>query len=175
MPISLPQDNGEGMETSIGPQSMESAEASVDDEPSIIFEIPPDLDDRTVREQLGRNRGSRFDQLIEVNGTDALGWYFPFHYQIAQHGIYISSRGAVELAIHVFRHKYSDDPHEDLSRRLNYAVHLILRHEAFHFVTECMAANWELALGSACYIKARERLQAQADTLSKKKLSQTHT
>jgi hypothetical protein len=46
--------------------------------------------------------------MIKARGTDALAWYFPFHSKIAQHGIYISSRGALWLAERYFRRKYSD-------------------------------------------------------------------
>src|SRR5262245_37211345 len=74
-------------------EEMPSVPASIDAEPSIIFEVPPELDDRAVEKQLGQSPGSDFEQLIKAHGIDALGWYFPFHYQIAQHGIYISSVG----------------------------------------------------------------------------------
>jgi hypothetical protein len=169
VPISQPKDHTDEAR-SVNPDSLlkETAEESIDeepskiDEPSIIFEIPPTLDDRTIRETLGRHRGSDFERLNEASGTDALAWYFPFHYRIAQHGIYISSKGALELALHCFRRKYSDDPLEDLSKKLQYASHALLRHESFHFAAECMAANWELATGTACYIKAQEKLRSSA-------------
>src|SRR5262245_15312115 len=57
------------------------------EEPSIIFEVPPELDDRAIREALGRDGGREFERLVQVDGIDALGWYFPFHYKNAQHGI----------------------------------------------------------------------------------------
>jgi len=135
--------------------------ASIDAEPSIIFEVPPDLNDRVVEKQLAQNPGSDFEQLIKAHGIDALGWYFPFHYQIAQHGIYISSAGALSLALRVFRREYSDNPSENLAKKLQYAAHAILRHESFHFAVECMAANWELAKGAACYIPATEKLRGK--------------
>jgi hypothetical protein len=65
---------------------------------SIIFEIPPELDDRQVREALSQHPGRDFERLAQQNGVDALGWYLPFHQRIAQHGIYISSAGASATA-----------------------------------------------------------------------------
>lgn len=137
-------------------------EAVVEDEPSIIFEIPPELDERKIRETLGRAGGGDFERMNEATGTDALGWYFPFHYQIAQHGIYLSGKGILELAAHCFNRKYSEDQTEDVRRKLQYAGHAILRHEAFHFAVECMAANWELATGAACYVPAKAQLRGTA-------------
>jgi hypothetical protein len=104
--------------------------------------------------------GSKFEQLIKARGTDALAWYFPFHSKIAQHGIYISSRGTLWLAERYFRRKYSDDPIENFSKKLRFAAHALLRHELFHFAVECMVANWELATGIACYIQAQEKLRS---------------
>jgi hypothetical protein len=131
---------------------------SADDTP-ITFEIPPEIDEREVKTRLGSAAGSQFQRLIEVRGTDAYGWYLPFHYRIAQHGIYISSLGALQLAFQVFNRRYSDDFSHDLKLKLQFATHAILRHEAFHFAAECMAANWELASGAACYLKTREVLR----------------
>ena len=114
-PISRPQERKEKSDAPLAGSIEEPVdeETAIDDEPSIIFEIPPDLDDRTVRETLGRYPGSNFERLTEVSGTDALGWYLPFHYHIAQHGIYISSVGTLQLAIHCFRRKYSDNRDQD--------------------------------------------------------------
>ena len=134
-------------------------EGLIEDEPVITFEIPPELDERDVRTKLGQHSGSEFEQLVKAHGTDAIGWYFPFHYQIAQHGIYISSKNLLPFALRTFSSKYSDNFCEDLAKKLQYAMHAVLRHELFHFAAECMAANWELSTGSACYIRARETLR----------------
>jgi hypothetical protein len=166
VPIHQPTDNSVSLQLDgfdIPPKDeTTSPDVSTGEEPSIIFEIPPQLDDRVVKEALGRAGGRDFERMVQAEGTDALGWYFPFHYQIAQHGIYLSSRGSLELAIRCFRHKYSDDPREDVSKKIHYATHAILRHETFHFAAECMAASWELATGTPCYIQANRRLQNQA-------------
>jgi hypothetical protein len=133
-----------------------------DEESPIIFEIPPQLDEREIQARLGERGGRDFERLIQLHGIDALGWYFPFHHRIAQHGIYISSAGVLWLVSQCFRRKYSDDPREDISRKFRYATHAILRHETFHFAAECMAANWELAIGAACYVKAQSILRSSA-------------
>jgi len=167
VPINQPE-HAEGQSSDATLARPESAdqydqpEDSIDDDTPIVFEIPPELDERTVREHLGRDQGSEFERLIEVSGTDAIGWYFPFHQTIAQHGIYISSSRALMFALRVFQRKYSEDFVENLSRQLQYAVHAVVRHEAFHFATECMAANWELATGTACYLRAREGLRGSS-------------
>ncbi|MBR0798719.1 hypothetical protein JQ615_25355 [Bradyrhizobium jicamae] len=163
VPIHRPtQDAAEAPLSAVDAPAPRTDEAPVDDDPSIIFEIPPELDARLIRDALGRTGGGDFERLNEAIGTDALGWYFPFHYQIAQHGIYLSSKGILQLAAQCFNRKYSDDPTEDLSRKLRYSAHAILRHEAFHFAAECMAANWELATGAPCYIRARTQLRGTA-------------
>jgi hypothetical protein len=156
VPISQPEEPK--FSDIISPNNL--AEEPGDDEPSIIFEIPPDFDERAVREMLGQVEGSEFERLIEVRGTDALAWYFPFHWRTAQHGIYISSKGAFWLAERYFRGKYSENPGENLSKKLRFAAHALLRHELFHFAAECMVANWELTTGAACYVRAKEKLRS---------------
>jgi len=148
------------------PSDEESDETDTD-EASIIFEIPPELDDRQMREALSQHPGRDFERLVQLNGVDALGWYLPFHQRIAQHGIYISSAGALWLAKRCFRRKYSDDVRTDISTKLHYAVHAILRHETFHFAAECMTANWELATGATCYLKANKDLKSKAGYIEK--------
>lgn len=163
MPIHRPtKDAADAPQFELNAPALRMDEAPVDDEPSIIFEIPPEIDERQIREALGRTGSGDFERMNEVTGTDALGWYFPFHCQMAQHGIYLSAKGILELAAHCFNRKYSEDQTEDLRRKLQYAAHAILRHEAFHFAAECMAANWELATGAACYIRARTQLRGSA-------------
>jgi hypothetical protein len=147
--------------------SDEENDETDNDEASIIFEIPPELDDRQVREALSQHPGRDFERLVQLNGVDALGWYLPFHQQIAQHGIYISSAGALWLAKRCFGQKYSDDVRTDISTKLHYAVHAILRHETFHFAAECMAANWELSTGAPCYLKANKELKSEAGYIEK--------
>ena len=131
------------------------------EEPSITFEIPPELDDRALRTALPES-GVNFESLVQVRGVDALGWYVPFHYRNAQHGIYISSAGVLWLALQCFKGPYSQSVCEDVTRKLQYAAHAILRHETFHFAAECMAANWELVVGAACYVTARNKLKSSA-------------
>jgi hypothetical protein len=156
VPIHQPGRNGsDELQSKLPPEDSILA----DEEQSIIFEVPPELDDRVIRKALGQDGGSDFERLVHISGTDALGCYFPFHYQVAQHGIYLSSKGVLQLAVYCFNQQYSDDPREDISRKIHYATHAILRHEAFHFASECMAANWELMTGTACYIKASKQLQ----------------
>jgi hypothetical protein len=140
----------------------ETVEGNLEEEPSIIFEIPPELDDRVVAEALSESGGRNVEALIRISGVDALGWYVPFHYRVAQHGIYISSAGALWLAQQCFKRQYSANRHEDLSRKLHYAIQAILRHETFHFAAECMAANWELVTGAPCYTKAVPKLKSAA-------------
>jgi hypothetical protein len=70
--------------------------APAEEELSIIFEIPPEFDERDLK-ALGQSNGSDYERLIEVNGTDALAWYYPFHWRTFQYGVYISSRGATYL------------------------------------------------------------------------------
>ena len=43
----------------------------------------------------------------------------------------------------------------DLDRKVELAFHAILRHELFHFATDCMIANWELATRREVYWKAK--------------------
>jgi hypothetical protein len=126
------------------------------EEPSITFEIPPELDDRTVGTALSES-GVDFESLVQVRGLDALGWHVPFHHRNAQHGIFLLGAGVLWLAQQCFKGPYSNDPHEDIARKLQYAAHAILRHETFHFAAECMSANWELAIGAPCYVTAQLR------------------
>src|SRR5262245_25178149 len=113
VPIHQPQQSDAGgLESKLPPEDS----ALIDEEPSIIFEVPPELDDRIIREALGQDGGSDFERLVRISGTDALGCYFPFHYQIAQHGIYLSSKGILQLAVQCLNQQYSANPREDISK-----------------------------------------------------------
>jgi hypothetical protein len=46
-----------------------------------------------------------------------------------------------------------------LERKLEIAYHAMLRHELFHFETDCMAANWELSLGKSVYWRVLDAQQ----------------
>jgi hypothetical protein len=52
-----------------------------------------------------------------------------------------------------------------LERRLEIAFHAILRHELFHFATDCMAANWELATNMPVYWYAKCEYRDKAGCL----------
>src|SRR5262249_7805588 len=56
--------------------SDESNTAPPDEEPPIVFEIPPGFDERDLK-ALGQSSGTEYERLVEVNGTDALAWYYP--------------------------------------------------------------------------------------------------
>ena len=129
-----------------------------EDEPPVIYEIVAELDERAIARALSES-GRDYEALVQVKGIEALGWYIPFHYRIAQHGIYLPSGGVLWLAMHCFTHKYAEDPIQDLRKKLEYATHAILRHESFHFAAECMAANWELLTGALCYVRAMSELK----------------
>src|SRR3974390_3391912 len=52
--------------------SEQTDEGNGDEEPTIIFEIPPELDDRAVAEALSESGGRDFEALIRLTGVDAL-------------------------------------------------------------------------------------------------------
>jgi hypothetical protein len=130
-----------------------------EEEPTIVFEIPLELDDRRIGVALSES-GRDFEALVQTRGVDVLGWYVPFHYRNSQHGIYISSAGVLWLALQCFKGPYSENVYEEVTRKLQYAARAILRHETFHFAAECMAANWELIIGAPCYVTARNILKS---------------
>jgi DNA-binding MarR family transcriptional regulator len=69
-----------------------------------------------------------------------------------QHGVHIPIEGIIAFVLHAF-------PEVDvpLERKLQFALHAIVRHELFHFNVDCMTANWELATGAAVYWKGLDR------------------
>lgn len=123
---------------------------AMSDEPGVIFEVPPALTDAEIRNVLGEKEIGDLKALEKVRGIDALGWYMTFHQRRYQHGIYIPIRGILLLAIGAL----SGLPVE-MERKIEVAFHAILRHELFHFTTDCMTANWELATARDVYFKAK--------------------
>lgn len=122
------------------------------DGPAVIFEIPPEVTDADIEHVLGQDTLTEMSRLHEIRGIDAYGWYVTFHQRTAQHGVHIPLEGALLMAARVFHHLPIAD-----ERKVNLAFHAILRHELFHFAADCMAANWELATGTAMYWKAKEK------------------
>jgi hypothetical protein len=132
----------------IPPDADETKAAS--EQPDVIFEVPPKLTDADVFEALGEGAGE-LKRLVQIKGADALGWYLTFHQRAAQHGIYLPIEGIATLAVGALGQLALP-----IERRLEIAFHAILRHELFHFEADCMAANWELALGRRVYWRAKD-------------------
>jgi len=124
--------------------------AAASERPEVIFEVPPKVTDAEVFEALGEGPGEVARQ-VQVKGTDALGWYVTFHQRAAQHGVYLPIEGIATLAVGALGPLALP-----LERRLEIAFHAILRHELYHFEADCMAANWELALGRRVYWWAKD-------------------
>ena len=123
---------------------------------SIVFEVPPNIVDGDVANALG-DLEEKVEALIKVRGIDALGWYVSFHQRKRQHGIYLDvSRVAVLAKNHLTGTGLG------LAERLEIALEAVLQHELFHFAVDCMAANFELASGSACYWDVKERFRNKA-------------
>jgi len=121
------------------------------DEPAVAFEVPPELTDSEVQHALGEDL-ALIQQLSQLRGLDAYGWYTTFHQKRYQWGIHIPIEGILAFALHAFAEV--DLPVE---RKISLAYHAILRHELFHFNVDCMAANWELTTGAAVFWNAQEK------------------
>ena len=147
-----PDGDGSTFEYSgIGPKDGLGREnAEVPDQPAMIFEIPPSLTDSDIRKLLGDGPGELMRR-AQVKGIDALGWYVNFHQRTVQHGIYIPIEGLFALALGALA-----EVALPFERKLEIAYQAILRHELFHFETDCMAANWELSLGIPVYRWVKE-------------------
>jgi hypothetical protein len=128
----------------------ETQHDGLSDAPSVIFEIPPEITDAEVEQVLGEDRIHTLEQVQQIRGIDALGWYVTFHQRKYQHGVHIPLEGVLLLTIQAFQ-----DVDIPLQRRIELAFHAILRHEVFHFEADCMMANWELATGVEVYWNGR--------------------
>lgn len=122
------------------------------DEPFVAFEVPPEVTESDIHRVLGDDRLADIEQLSQIAGLDAYGWYVTFHQKRFQHGVHIPFEGILAFAIHVFRGL-------DLTfeRKVDLSFRAILRHELFHFNVDCMTANWELTTGAAVFWNAKER------------------
>jgi hypothetical protein len=166
VPISQPKEQTDNSQTiEADPLREQKSEEPVDEEPanieesSIIFEIPPVLAEQTIREALGRHRGSDFERLNEASGTDALAWYFPFHCRVAQHGIYISSKGALQLVANCFRRKYSTIRARTYQRNFN--MHSMRFFAMNHFIL--LRSAWPLTGNSRLAPRATSRQAKSCD------------
>jgi hypothetical protein len=129
----------------------DDSEGRLSDEPTAIFEVPPEITDADVKNVLGDGLGE-LERLQKIHGIDALGWYITFHQRRFQHGVYIPIEGILALTVGALSRL-----RVPLARRLELAFHAILRHEIYHFAVDCMAANWELVIGAEVYWKAKHR------------------
>ncbi|MDT5148278.1 MAG: hypothetical protein QOI01_11, partial [Mycobacterium sp.] len=77
----------------------DGSEEGPTDEPAVIFEVPPAVTDTDIRNALGEDRLHEIDQLLQLRGTDALGWYMTFHQKAVQHGVYIPLEGVLKLGL----------------------------------------------------------------------------
>jgi len=135
-----------------GPSTDEDSGDTVVDQPVIAFEIPPEITESQISNVLGADLLTKIQQLAQLIGSDAYGWYTTFHQKRFQYGVHIPLEGIPAFAVHAF--VGIDLP---LERKVLLAYHAILRHELFHFNVDCMIANWELATGAAVFWKAKER------------------
>ena len=74
-------------------------------------------------------------------GTDALAWYSSFHNLRPEWGIYIPILSLVYIA-----RSWLKRLGLPLQRKLQLAFRLLHEHELFHFATDYMVAQWEIAL-----------------------------
>jgi hypothetical protein len=132
---------------------LEDDDSEVLDEPTVVFEVPPEITDAEVKNVLGDGLGE-LERQQQIHGIDALGWYVTFHQRRLQHGVYIPVEGALALTVGAL-----SGLKVPVARRLQLAFHAIFRHEIYHFAADCMAANWELAIGAEVYWKAKNRLR----------------
>jgi hypothetical protein len=126
-----------------------------------FFELSPKANVSDIKRYLSDKAGGDFETLFKIMGTDALGWYFPFHNITAQHGIYISSAGCIKLALQAFKKPILNDPVEDFKLKIDLAFNAIRRHEAFHFGFECAIANWEFVFEKPIYNRSQKILKSE--------------
>lgn len=127
------------------------ASEAMADNPAVAFEIPPKVTESQIRDALG-DELEKIEQLSKLKGADAYGWYTTFHQKRFQFGVHIPGEGILAFALQAF-----SGLDLSLQRKMELALHAILRHELFHFNVDCMIANWELATGAAVFWAAKER------------------
>lgn len=135
----------------------DESDLKISDEPTAIFEVPPHTTDSDIKNALGDDELDRLERLQQIRGIDALGWYVSFHQSRYQYGIHIPAEGVAYLVLDLIRRGQLDVP---LPRMFELAFQAILRHELFHFETDCMIANWELVDGYEIYWSSREKYRS---------------
>ena len=133
---------------------VEEAEDNILDEPPVVFEVPPGITESDIRDILGEETITELQRQQQIRGIDALGWYVTFHQRRYQHGVHIPIEGVAKLSIQLL---LSGKVNLPLDRMMDLSYQAILRHELFHFETDYMIANWELASGSQVYWNSRNR------------------
>lgn len=149
-------DADEQMSNALSSMPDDDLEEGAVDEPLIVFEVPPAVTDADLREALGEDRIRKLQELHQIRGVDALGWYLTFHQLHSQYGVNIPLEGAAFLAL-----QFLDSLALPLARKLELAFHAILRHELYHFEADCMIANWELTNGTETYWSSRKHRNAE--------------
>jgi len=101
-----------------------------------ISDVPEELqEDKEVRKE------------VEKYGTDALGWYQPFHFFESSWGIFIRWRGIKFLAYLLNKNGQK----ESYVELMKHAFKLIHSHEYFHFLTEWATSFLELVYSKSLY------------------------
>jgi len=117
-----------------------------------IIEIAPEVEE--VVAAFGGEEGQRIKRAIELNGVDALGWYSSFHITGVQWGIYIPISGIAYMASECLP-TIKDHSFE---KAITISFHSILAHELFHFATDCVVAQGELATQDPWWVPRKESL-----------------
>lgn len=119
-----------------------------------VFSIAPQFEGALP--VLGETHAHRIRQEILLKGIDALGWYSSFHVRGVQWGAYVSLSGVLYLAQSVFGKLAVSD---DIKLRIAFAA--ILDHELFHFATDYVIGQAELAHHTAWWVWTQEHYRDQ--------------
>ncbi len=92
------------------------------------------IDDQELEDEIGER------------GVEALAWYISFH-QSNKWGIYFRVRGLSYLS-NIFKYKSNSN---DINRRIKVAYDLLFYHEFFHFLTDMVSSNMEMAYKKVLY------------------------
>lgn len=110
-----------------------------------VFQLTPATEEGLPR--LGADQRIKIAQDVLLRGVDALGWYSSFHVTGVQWGAYVQLSSLLYLAQEAFS-RLDLEP----VAKIQLAFRTILDHELFHFATDYVIAQAELAQTSAWWV-----------------------
>jgi hypothetical protein len=121
-----------------------------------VLEWGPQIEKKIARLGKAAAGSEQFQSRLAQAGSDALGYYVPFHARGYQWGAMVRASGVAWMAT-----EYFADLPTDMETKFRLGLQAILQHELFHFATEVAVAQTELNQQAAWWRPALDQRNSE--------------